>query len=196
MYELCCGGVGVLLLDTHLADARAHEEPRVGAAVTHVEGFDFENLAHVAFACELEPGLAREFDFDAAKQVIENGIGEAQSVLEDPAKMDALLDSLKEKAADLPGTVTGALVQIPTLAAMAKSFVTKEYTEVPVKTIASVVAALLYLVKGKDLIPDGLPLVGLVDDLAVVTAVIKLNEPEIEAYKNWKQLKESSPQAI
>jgi uncharacterized membrane protein YkvA (DUF1232 family) len=38
--------------------------------------------------------------------------------------------------------------------------------------------------------------VGLVDDLAVVTAVIKLNEPEIEAYKNWKQLKESSPQAI
>ena len=92
--------------------------------------------------------------------------------------------------------MTGALVQIPTLAAMAKSFVTKEYTEVPVKTIASVVAALLYLVKGKDLIPDGLPLVGFVDDLAVVTAVIKLNEPEIEAYKNWKQLKESSPQAI
>ena len=137
-----------------------------------------------------------DFDFDAAKQVIENGIGEAQSVLEDPAKMDALLDSLKEKAADLPGTVTGALVQIPTLAAMAKSFVTKEYTGVPVKTIASVVAALLYLVKGKDLLPDNLPLVGLVDDLAVVTAVIKLNEPEIEAYKNWKQLKESTPQAI
>ena len=68
-----------------------------------------------------------EFDFDAAKQVIENGIGEAQSVLEDPAKMDALLDSLKEKAADLPGTVTGALVQIPTLAAMAKSFLTPSY---------------------------------------------------------------------
>ena len=68
----------------------------------------------------------------------------------------------------------------------------------PVSNIiqALVAAALLYLVKGKDLIPDGLPLVGFVDDLAVVTAVIKLNEPEIEAYKNWKQLKESSPQAI
>ena len=47
-----------------------------------------------------------EFDFDAAKQVIENGIGEAQSVLEDPAKMDALLDSLKEKAADLSREAT------------------------------------------------------------------------------------------
>ena len=137
-----------------------------------------------------------DFDFDAAKQVIEGGIGEAQSILEDPAKMDALLDSLKDKAANLPGTVTGALPQIPTLASMAKSFVTKEYTEVPVKTIASVVAALLYLVKGKDIIPDSLPIVGLVDDLAVVTAVIKLNEPEIEAYKSWKQLKESAPQSI
>ena len=52
------------------------------------------------------------------------------------------------------------------------------------------VAALLYLVKGKDIIPDGVPLLGLVDDLAVVTAVIKLNEPEIEAYKSWKQAKD------
>ena len=128
-----------------------------------------------------------DFDFDAAGQVIESGLDEAKSYLDDPEKMDALLASVKAQVADLPATVTGALAQIPTLASMAKSFVTKEYADVPVKTIASVVAALLYLVKGKDIIPDGIPLLGLVDDLAVITAVIKLNEPEIEAYKAWKQ---------
>ena len=131
-----------------------------------------------------------EIDFDAAKQVIDNGIDEAKSFLDDPEKMDSLLTSVKAQVANLPTTVTGALTQIPTLAAMAKSYVTKEYADVPVKTIASVVAALLYLVKGKDIIPDGVPLLGLVDDLAVVTAVIKLNEPEIEAYKSWKQAKD------
>ena len=129
-----------------------------------------------------------EIDFDAAKQVIDNGIDEAKSFLDDPEKMDSLLTSVKAQVANLPTTVTGALTQIPTLAAMAKSYVTKEYADVPVKTIASVVAALLYLVK--DIIPDGVPLLGLVDDLAVVTAVIKLNEPEIEAYKSWKQAKD------
>ena len=140
--------------------------------------------------------MAEDFSIDKAKEIIENGVAEAQDLLSDPAKIDELLENIKAQAANLPETVTGALKDIPLLAAMVKSYVTKEYTEVPVKTIASVVAALLYLVKGKDLIPDGLPLVGFVDDLAVVTAVIKLNEPEIEAYKNWKQLKESSPQAI
>ena len=127
-----------------------------------------------------------EFDFDAAKQVIDNGIGEAKSYLDDPEKMSGLLDSLKAQMSDLPTTVTGALVQVPTLAAMAKSFVTKEYPDVAPKTIASVVAAILYLVKGRDIIPDNIPLLGLVDDLAVVTAVIKLNEPEIEAFKAWQ----------
>ena len=62
MNELRRGGIGILLLDSHLADACSHKEPGVGAAIAHVEGFDFKNLAHIAFACELEPGFACKVD--------------------------------------------------------------------------------------------------------------------------------------
>ena len=137
-----------------------------------------------------------EFDFDAAKQVIENGIGEAKSILDDPEKMNNLLDSMKAQVADLPATVTGAFANLPTMVEMVKSYATKEYTEVPVKTVATMVAAFIYLVKGKDLIPDNIPLLGLVDDIAVVTAALKINEPEFEAFKQWKAAKDMGTEVL
>jgi len=130
-----------------------------------------------------------DFDFDAAKQVIDNGVSQAQEVLSDPAKMDELLDSLKARLADLPSTVADAFSNVPTMVDMVKGYVSKEYADVSPKTVASLVAAFLYLVKGKDLIPDNIPLLGLVDDVAVITVALKINEPELEAFKQWKAQK-------
>ena len=130
--------------------------------------------------------MAEDFSIDKAKEIIENGVAEAQDLLSDPAKIDELLENIKAQAANLPETVTGALKDIPLLAAMVKSYVTKEYTEVSPKVVATVVAALLYLVKGKDIIPDNVPLLGLADDLAVVTAAMVINKPELEAFAAWR----------
>ena len=130
--------------------------------------------------------MAEDFSIDKAKEIIENGVAEAQDLLSDPAKIDELLENIKAQAANLPETVTGALRDIPLLAAMVKSYVTKEYTEVSPKVVATVVAALLYLVKGKDLIPDNVPVLGLADDLAVVTAAMVINKPELEAFAAWQ----------
>lgn len=130
--------------------------------------------------------MAEEFSIEKAQEAIEGGIAQAQELMNDPAKVDDLLQQIQQQIANLPETVTGALGNIPLMASMVKSYVTKEYTEVSPKVVASVVAAFLYLVKQKDLIPDNVPVVGLVDDLAVVTAALKLNEPELEAFKAWK----------
>ena len=130
--------------------------------------------------------MAEEFSFDQAKDVIENGIAEAQELLSDPAKIDELIENIKAQAANLPETVTGALKDIPLLVSMVKSYVSKEYTEVSPKVVATVVAALLYLVKGKDLIPDKVPILGLADDLAVITAAMVINKPELEAFAAWQ----------
>lgn len=140
--------------------------------------------------------MAEQFDFDSAKQVIDNGLEEAKSFLSDPEKIDGLLDSLKVQMAGLPDTVAGALSNVPLMASMVKSYVTKEYTEVSPKVVASLVAAFLYLVKRKDLISDDIPLLGLVDDLAVVTAALKINEPELEAFKNWQAQKSAGGETL
>ena len=55
------------------------------------------------------------------------------------------------------------------------------------KVIVSLVAAILYLLAGKDIIPDKVPVVGYVDDLAVFAAAFLVNEPELSAYSKWRE---------
>ena len=119
--------------------------------------------------------------------ILEASAAKAESLLGDPAKVDALLGQVKTQVSDLPQSAVGALQNIPLMASMIKGYVTKQYTNVSPKVVASVLGALLYLVKGKDLIPDSIPVLGLVDDVAVVALAMKLNEKEIEDFKQWQE---------
>ena len=120
------------------------------------------------------------------QNILEASAAQAKDLLGDPDKVDALLAQVKTNVADLPQAAVGALQNIPLMASMIKGYVTQQYTNVSPKVVASVLGALLYLVKGKDLIPDGIPVLGLVDDVAVVALAMKLNEKEIEEFKQWQ----------
>ena len=51
------------------------------------------------------------------------------------------------------------------------------------------------MLKKDDLVPDSLPVIGLADDVAVLGLAIKLCEPELEAYKSWKEQSDGSEAA-
>lgn len=124
-------------------------------------------------------------DLEQAKQALENGIAEAQEMLKDPAKIDGLLRQLEDKLKEVPvaGTV---LADIPQMAAMIKGYITGTYTKVSVKVIATLVAAFVYVVKKQDLISDEIPVLGQLDDIAVVAAAFMLCEPELKAFAAWR----------
>ena len=126
-----------------------------------------------------------EFSIDKAKEVVNEGIAQAQELIQDPSKVGGLLQQVEDKIRDIP-YVGENLADIPVMISMVKSYITKEYTAVSPKVVASVISALLYLIKGKDIVPDNIPLLGHVDDIAVITVAMKLCEPEIAAYKEWK----------
>ena len=131
--------------------------------------------------------MAEQFTVDQAREVIENGIAQAQELLSDPAKIEALLQQLQEKVKEIPAGAGEALSNIPLMAQMVKSYVTKEYAEVSPKVVASLVSAFLYLVTTKDLIRDDVPLLGIADDVAVIALAMKINENELAAYKAWRE---------
>lgn len=126
-----------------------------------------------------------EFSIDKAKEVVNEGIAQAQELIQDPSKVGGLLQEVEQKIRDIP-YVGENIADIPVMISMVKSYITKEYTAVSPKVVASVVSALLYLIKKKDIVPDNIPLLGHVDDIAVITVAMKLCEPEIAAYKEWK----------
>jgi len=124
-------------------------------------------------------------NLEDAKNMVEKGVGEAQELLKNPSKIDDLLVQLEEKLKGVP--VAGDLLSsVPLMISMVKSYVNGSYKEVSPKVIASLVAAFLYLIKGKDLIPDGIPLLGYADDIAVLGVALKICEPELKAYSAWR----------
>ncbi len=82
--------------------------------------------------------------------------------------------------ADLAGDVT-------TLSAMVKDYASGKYREVPEKSILAATVALLYILNPLDLIPDLVPGLGLVDDAAVLTMVVKAIQSDVQNYRSWSQ---------
>jgi uncharacterized membrane protein YkvA (DUF1232 family) len=61
------------------------------------------------------------------------------------------------------------------------------YQNVPWWTVSGAAFALLYVLNPLDLIPDALPLVGVLDDAAVVSACLVLLEQDLYDYRRWLQ---------
>ena len=124
-------------------------------------------------------------DLDKAKEALNGFTAQAEEIIKNPQKLEELLQQLEAKLKDVP-KAGDALSRIPLMISMVRSHITKEYTEISPKVIVSLVCAIIYLLKGKDVIPDNIPVVGYVDDLAVFAAAFMINEPELQAYTQWR----------
>ena len=126
-----------------------------------------------------------EFSMEQARQLLDKGISEAQEVIADPSKVDEILMQLEEKLKQVPA-IGNTLADLPLMIAMVKAWIKKEYTVVAPKVIACLVGAVVYLIKKKDLISDSVPIVGHVDDLAVLGLALKLSEKELKEFADWR----------
>lgn len=123
-----------------------------------------------------------------AEEVLEQGKGKASEILEDGGKMDQLLDKLEEKLKEVPKAGI-YLSEVPLMISLVKDYAQKDYKDAPVGSILAIIAALLYLVNPKDIIPDTVPVLGLVDDAAVFAVCIALTKSDLAEYSKWKDAK-------
>ena len=124
-------------------------------------------------------------DMEQVKGWLDRATGEAQEIISNPSKVDDILLQLEQKLQEVPA-IGETLSNLPTMIAMIKAWIKKEYTVVSPKVIACLVGAVLYLLKKNDLISDRIPVVGIADDLAVLGLALKLSDPELEAFKQWR----------
>ena len=124
-------------------------------------------------------------DLEQAKEWLDKATGGAQEVISNPSKVDEILLQLENKLQEVPA-IGETLSNLPTMIAMVKAWIKKEYTVVSPKVIACLVGAILYLLRKNDLINDRIPIVGIADDLAVLGLALKLSDPELEAFKAWR----------
>ncbi|MGB8475578.1 MAG: YkvA family protein [Candidatus Acidiferrum sp.] len=68
---------------------------------------------------------------------------------------------------------------------MVRAWLSERYVP-PVLTLIGAVAALIYFIEPFDLIPDAVPVLGYLDDAAVITAVVRANLTEISRFRSWE----------
>ena len=129
--------------------------------------------------------MSELFNTDKIKEVIEGGMKQAQEFLKDTPKVDAVLEMMESKLQEVPN-VGSLLADVPLSISMVKSYITKEYDKVSTKVVATIVSAFIYLIKKKDLVPDNTPLIGHLDDIAVLAFALKFIEPELREYGAWR----------
>lgn len=118
-----------------------------------------------------------------AKQVLVDG---AESVTEED------IQKVITRADDIQNMFSGHsplgrfMNDMKIMISLIKDFWNKNYREVPWWTIGAVVTALLYVLNPLDIVPDFIPLVGLLDDAAVISACLFLAEKDLKKYRNWK----------
>ena len=130
--------------------------------------------------------MSANISFDKAKELLSGFTGQAEQLLKDTSKVEELLQKLEAKMKEIPA-VGNALSKLPLMISMIRGYITREYTVVSPKVIITLLCDAIYLLKGQDVIPDSTPVVGYVDDLAIVSAAFMLSEPELNAYAQWRE---------
>lgn len=108
----------------------------------------------------------------------------------EPEKLEHTLKMFEDGLGAIP--IAGYLLQdIPVAIKMIRSYIKKEYTEVPIKSIVALISGMLYVLSPVDLIPDVVPGVGLLDDAAVLTFVLTKVHEDVKLYRAWLEGKEN-----
>jgi uncharacterized membrane protein YkvA (DUF1232 family) len=70
------------------------------------------------------------------------------------------------------------------------------YRDIAPWALAAVAFGLLYLVNPVELIPDVIPMIGYLDDIAVMAVVLKLVKAELEKYAAWRKARDEYQEAL
>ncbi len=114
--------------------------------------------------------------------------GEATQYAKNPNSILKLLQNVLTKSKSLSGsTFEEVKEKLNLLARMLRSYAKGQYRAVPLKTISSIVAALIYFLSPVDFIPDFLPIIGLTDDVALLLWLYNSLSDDIDAFRTWEK---------
>ncbi|MFJ3484185.1 YkvA family protein [Pseudomonas sp. NPDC090202] len=111
-------------------------------------------------------------------------------------RLPALLFAVAGKAAT-DGNRLGKLKDdLKLLQALCLAYWRGEYRAISGKALLSVVAGLMYFLSPLDAIPDWIPGLGMLDDIAVLTWVMTSLKAELDAFRLWREQQKPEKLAV
>ena len=130
--------------------------------------------------------MSNNINEEQVKEALESGYGKSEALLNNKDELDDFLYRLEQKIKEMP-LVGEEFAVIPIMISLIKHYVEGKYTTVPYGTILAIMSALIYVLSPVDIIPDFIPFVGHLDDVAVMALCLSMVKTDIEAYDEWRQ---------
>jgi uncharacterized membrane protein YkvA (DUF1232 family) len=111
---------------------------------------------------------------------------EARKVFPKTRATAKLLNSAYQKATGNKRKIRSLWRDVTALIRMIRAYKNKSYRQIPKRTIIAALAALIYFLDPFDLIPDAIPLIGYIDDAAVMGLVMSLIRDDLENFQEWE----------
>jgi len=111
----------------------------------------------------------------------------AREYVNDRQKAAQLIKEAIEKANRNQGALKKLWDQLKALFRLSSAWVKGEYTQVSLKTILWVIAAIIYFVNPFDVIADFIPGVGYVDDAVIIYFVINSIQRDLNKFLKWER---------
>jgi uncharacterized membrane protein YkvA (DUF1232 family) len=137
----------------------------------------------------------------ASSPIFKKFLGKAEEYIKKPTRVKQLLTDAYQKASekkDLGSIAHEAWETLQTLLRLIRASVSGEYTELSTSTVVGAVAVTIYFLSPIDLIPDFIPVLGLLDDVALVAWFSTTIKEEMDRFVEWEKtrpivVKESRP---
>ena len=122
-------------------------------------------------------------------KVIEQTKSRAEEYARDPNKAKKLLDDAVKKAKSYErsrGPLAEVWGYLTALFRLLRAYIRRDYRDISWGSIVLVIVAIIYFVSPFDLIPDTLPVIGHIDDAAVIACVIAQIKSDLDNFLAWE----------
>ncbi|MBB6610378.1 DUF1232 domain-containing protein [Pontibacter sp. Tf4] len=119
-------------------------------------------------------------------------VSRAGGFLAKPAKLAMLLTTAYDKLIDTSSSQSGfAQVKdvMQTFIRLVKAYINGDYRQVSNRSLLVGVGVLLYLVTPLDVIPDFIPVLGLLDDISLMAWFVDAFHKEITNFRTWESMR-------
>jgi uncharacterized membrane protein YkvA (DUF1232 family) len=119
----------------------------------------------------------------------------AKRLLRDPVAVLRAADSVGEKARQARGPLARVWDDMQTAIRLVRAWARRDYRGVARSTIVLILGGLLYFLSPIDAIIDAIPVLGMVDDVAVLGWVLAQVRSELDAFRQWESQRQLAPSA-
>jgi len=113
----------------------------------------------------------------------------ATGIIGDNDKMNDLVSASKDKLGNInfeDSKVSRMAVNLRIMARLIKAYSKGSYQDLPWRSLAAIIAGLVYFLMPLDLIPDFIPFTGFLDDFTVIMLISGAFRQDIEEFLLWE----------